>query len=94
MGCLGHYSEVASLAEAHRNLSVVSFHVGMEHLCLLLSLPVDSFQNLLEAIVDRVNIVRASILDREGFLESCNAGRLSEFFLVTNLSQMRRASLS
>ena len=86
MGCLGHLSEVASLAEAHRNLSIVSFHVGMERLCLFLGLSVDSFEDFFKAIVDGVNVVRAAILYREGFFESCNAGRLPEFLLVTDLS--------
>ena len=52
MGRLGHLSEVASLAETHRNLSIVSFHVSMERLRLFLCLPVDSFEDLLKAIID------------------------------------------
>ena len=52
MGRLGHLSEVASLAETHRNLSIVSFHVSVEHLRLFLCLPVDPFENLLKTIID------------------------------------------
>ena len=94
VGRLGHLSEVASLAKAHRNLSIVSFHVSMERLRLFLCLSVDSFEDLFKAIIDWVNIIRASILYRERLFKSCNAGRLSEFLLVANLSQMCRASLS
>ena len=52
MGRLGHLSEVAPLAEAHRNLSIVSFHVSVERLRLFLCLSVDSFEDLLKAIID------------------------------------------
>ena len=91
---LWHLSEITSLAEAHRNLPIVSLHVSMERLCLLLGLAVDSLEYFFEAIVDGIYVIGVSILDRQGFLESCNAGRLSKFLLVTNFAKMSRASLA
>ena len=63
MGRLRHLSEITSLAEAHRNLPIVTLHVCVERLCLLLCLSVHSLEHFFEAIVDRVDVIGAAILN-------------------------------
>ena len=91
---LWHLGEVAALAQAHGHLSVRAFHVLVQRLCRLLCLAVDAFEHFLEAVVDRVDVVLASVLYGQALPQSCNAGRLSELLLVANLAEVGRALLT
>ena len=80
---LRHLSKITSLAIAHPYFPVMSLHIMMQTLCLSHRLAIHSPQNLLVPVVNRVNIVRSSILNWKRFFQFCNASRLSKLFFAS-----------
>ena len=84
MRLLRHLREITSLAIAHPYFPVMSLHILMQTFCLSHCLAIYSPQYLLVPVIDRVNIVRSSILHWKSFLKFCNASRLSKLFFAAH----------
>ena len=95
MPLLWDLCEVAALAEAHRYLPVLAFHIAVMRFHLKLNLAVHiSSKHILKTVIARIYVVLASILDGQTLLERCNAGGLKEFFLPPNYAQLACISIN
>ena len=78
---LGSLGEVTALAETHRDLPIDAFHVLVHSLGFLKRLTVHFLEDVSEAIIDGVNVVSATILYRQRFLQFSDTRRLSKLLL-------------
>ena len=64
MCLLRHLCEVTSLAMAHRDLSVMSFHVSVHNFCGSHSFAIDTPEHFFKAVIDTIYVVRSTVLNR------------------------------
>ena len=73
--------EITALAETHRDLPVDALHVLVHGLGFFERLTVHLLEDVSEAIIDGVNVVGATILHRQRFLQFSDTRRLSKLLL-------------
>ena len=88
---LRYFSEVTTLSIPHSNLPVLAFHVLVVGLYLKHRLAIHPSQHILEAIIARVNVIWASILDWLLRSHSGNAWGFAELLVLPNNSHLSRA---
>ena len=91
---LGQLGEVTALSIAHCYLPIFTLHVLVMRLLFKHRPAIDAPENILETVIAWVNTVRAAILDGQSLLQTCNAGRLEELFLLPDDTQLGRTLLT